>query len=470
MYGSPVSRRSREGARECALAGVDETRVTDGSLPPAYRPPLGGVRKRLENRLHRSTRVDGIGRIVADATKITAGDRPDLHSDRTGRGAVRAESEMETGRGSRLETPRPLRWPVQQTERPGRRRSLGVHARERRKRRGRKVRPPVLVLNGTLVQGMLHPSPLIRSDWRTRTVDGAPGGLPSGQTSRPAARGLGVNPGRPTTKDPRLRAHRTAAVLLKCAEPEGKPGPSYADVMRLAKGKISLEELDITNTRIRRAQVGGLKTVLAESEFSNKVSVLRPVRRAEIRLIDIDLSVSTDEVTMAVAANGQVSNKDIRTGPFRPECGGLNTIWVQCPLSCTNPLLKAGKIRLSWSSVRIVPLAKRRPQCFRCFAVGHTRTNCQSLVDRSNWCFQCDRNDGHRATGCRIPPKCPVCAARGLAAGHRAGAPQCTPYNGHGQAPVNTESGADNMAETSAGTGSGGSGFSEDGVGYGNLL
>ncbi|XP_018312285.1 uncharacterized protein [Mycetomoellerius zeteki] len=201
-----------------------------------------------------------------------------------------------------------------------------------------------------------------------------------------------IAPRRPTTKEARFRAPRTAAVLLRCAGIEDKSGPSYADVMRLARGKISLEEMNIANTRIRRAQAGGLiieipdgeeagakaealvdrlKAVLDESEYKDKVSVVRPVRRAEIRLIDVDQSISAGEVARTVTTIGQVPIEDIRTGPYRLGRGGLNTIWVQYSLSCANKLLSVECIRLGWFSAGVVPLAKRRLQCFRCFAVGH---------------------------------------------------------------------------------------------------
>ncbi|KAG5327721.1 PO11 protein, partial [Pseudoatta argentina] len=225
---------------------------------------------------------------------------------------------------------------------------------------------------------------------------GISGSRKDADVSRPTVRGPRVVPSRPVTKESRFRAPKTAAVLLRCAETEDNSGPSYADVVRLARGKISLEELNITNPRIRKAQAGGLlieipggeeagakaevlvdrlKAVLAESDFKDRVSVVRPVRRAEIRLTDVDQSVSAEEVIKAVATIGEVPTPDIRTGPFRPG-------------------------------------PKRRLQCFRCLAVGHTRVNCQSVVDRSTWCFQCGENDGHRAAGCRLPPHCPVCAVR----------------------------------------------------------
>ncbi|KYN21053.1 hypothetical protein ALC57_06592, partial [Trachymyrmex cornetzi] len=246
----------------------------------------------------------------------------------------------------------------------------------------------------------------------------------------------------------------------------------YAGVMRLARSKISLDDLSIANTRIRKAQAGGLlieipggeeagakaealvdrlKGVLAESEYKEGVQVVRQMRRAEIRLVDIDQSVTAEEVAEAVAKSGQSQTADIRVGPLRPGRGGLNVVWVQCPLLCANRLLGEGRLKVGWTTAGVVPLAKRRLQCFRCFAVGHTRANCLSQVDRSTWCFQCGGSDGHRAAGCRKPPKYPVCAGRGLSSGHRAGTSECVPYNGRGQVPSDSDAQVINIEGTSAG-------------------
>ncbi|EGI67664.1 hypothetical protein G5I_03709 [Acromyrmex echinatior] len=156
------------------------------------------------------------------------------------------------------------------------------------------------------------------------------------------------------------------------------------NVVKLARGKISLKELNIVNTRIRKAQTGGLlieipgddetgakaetlldrlKAVLAESDYKDKVNVMRPVRRAEA---------------------------DGRRSVCLPEhCGSLYLVF---------------------------PMWRER-----------------------------------RAAGCRLPPHYPVYASRGLAARHRAGAPECVPLNGRGQVPVNEDLHVDNVVGTSAG-------------------
>ena len=155
---------------------------------------------------------------------------------------------------------------------------------------------------------------------------GASGGSRTADASHPSVRSPSAAVRRSAAKDSRFRAPRTAAVLVKCVESADKSEPSYADVMRLAREKISLEELNITNTRIRRVQAGGLlieipggdeaaakalverlRNVFAVSDFKDDVNVVRSIRWAEIRLIDIDQSATAEEVAAAVSASGRVS-------------------------------------------------------------------------------------------------------------------------------------------------------------------
>ena len=153
------------------------------------------------------------------------------------------------------------------------------------------------------------------------------------------------------------------------------------------------------------------------------------VRRTEFRLLDLDESVTAEEIRAAVAARGKTLPNDVRVGPLRPSRGGLNCAWLQCPETCADLLQKDGRLRVGWSRVRLIPLAKRKLQCYRCFAVGHTRANCRSTLDKSSGCFNCGE-EGHTAVNCRASSHCPVCAARNLPAGHKAGGEGCIPYNG----------------------------------------
>ncbi|KYN45029.1 Gag-Pol polyprotein [Trachymyrmex septentrionalis] len=213
-----------------------------------------------------------------------------------------------------------------------------------------------------------------------------------------------------------------------------------------ARSKVPLAELGIVDTRLRRAQTGGLLIEIQGEDAGTKadslaerlsslfkeredVRVIRPIRRMEFRLVDLDESVTADEIKEAVAARGRVPLSDVRVGPLRPRGGGLNSVWLQCPEPCAETIRKDGGLQVGWSRGRLIPLARRRLQCYRCLAVGHTRVNCRSAVDRSNRCFKCGK-EGHKMIDCRASPHCPVCAARNLPAGHRAGGDGCAPYNG----------------------------------------
>ena len=59
------------------------------------------------------------------------------------------------------------------------------------------------------------------------------------------------------------------------------------------------------------------------SLFKDREGV-RVVRRTEFRLLDLDESVTAEEIRAAVAARGKTLPNDVRVGPLRPSRGGLN--------------------------------------------------------------------------------------------------------------------------------------------------
>ena len=183
--------------------------------------------------------------------------------------------------------------------------------------------PPPLIKSGTI--GVRR---IAASGGASKSVarSGASDSSRTADASHPSVRSPSAAVRHPAAKDSRFRAPRTAAVLVKCAESAVKSKSSYVDVMRLAREKISLEELNIANTRIRRVQAGGLlieisgddetgakalvgrrRDVFAVSDFKDDVNVVRSIRWAEIRLIDIDQSATAEEVAAAVSASGRVS-------------------------------------------------------------------------------------------------------------------------------------------------------------------
>jgi len=240
----------------------------------------------------------------------------------------------------------------------------------------------------------------------------------------------------------------TAAVALTCEE----GGPTYAEALRKARERVSLADLNIERTRIRRAATGAmlieipgegtkekadelatrLKTALADLN----VRVTRPMRLAELKISGLDDSITKIDVAIALGEAGGTSWLQIKVGEIRRTQRGLGMMWARCPLEAAIKVAESGRLIVGWSSAR-VELLKRRPlQCYRCLAVGHVRTRCPGLVDRSVACHNCGR-DGHKARECRSVARCPVCEERGLDAGHRAGAEGCRPVVGGRPPPSN---------------------------------
>lgn len=96
---------------------------------------------------------------------------------------------------------------------------------------------------------------------------------------------------------------------------------SYSDVLKKAREKISLNELGIEETRIRRGINGGVIIEIPEekqgTDKANRlaeklkevfkgedVAIARPTASAEIRIIGIDDSTTKEEVKYTIAYIG----------------------------------------------------------------------------------------------------------------------------------------------------------------------
>ncbi|XP_011058702.1 PREDICTED: uncharacterized protein LOC105148596 [Acromyrmex echinatior] len=222
--------------------------------------------------------------------------------------------------------------------------------------------------------------------------------------------GSAIPPGRTVHRG--IRKMNSAAVLISCDE----GGPSYVEVMGEARSNVSLEELGITDMRVRRAQTGDFLVEIpgedAESKADSLVSrlnslfkdqtgikVVWPIRRVEFRLLNLNESVMVCEIAEAVATHGNVQSSDV--GPLRPDRGGLNTA----------PDSVRSHVRIRYRKMDFA-LAKLVQSTFGAFGQEET-----PLLQE------------HTAIDCKTSPHCPVCAERNLPAGHRAGRDGCVPYN-----------------------------------------
>ncbi|XP_071577727.1 uncharacterized protein [Temnothorax nylanderi] len=150
------------------------------------------------------------------------------------------------------------------------------------------------------------------------------------------------------------------------------------------------------------------------------VKIARPVKTAELRICDLDDSVTPDELERTVAEAGKCPLEQVKVGQARRAPNGLRSIWVRCPVAAANLIARNNRLLVGWLSARVQLLEQRSLQCFRCLEGGHVRATWTSSMDRSTRCYRCGEA-GHRAQDCTATPKCPVCTDKGLPAGHRAG-------------------------------------------------
>ncbi|KYN13155.1 Gag-Pol polyprotein [Trachymyrmex cornetzi] len=198
---------------------------------------------------------------------------------------------------------------------------------------------------------------------------------------------------------------------------------TYADTLKMAKERISLEELGISELRPRRAKTGtflleipgpdsavkadALAMKLQETFTENgEIKISRPIKTAEIRIDNLDDSISSMDVLQTIVIATGCNHADIKLG-------FINVInrdhpWVKCPVVAANKLIDNKKIRIGWTTAKITSLPDRGLQCFKCLQFGHVRAECRSTADRSTTCYRCGE-EGHQARECTKVTKCLVC-------------------------------------------------------------
>jgi len=235
----------------------------------------------------------------------------------------------------------------------------------------------------------------------------------------------------PTLKRP----PKTAAIQVACP-------PGQAEItMRLARERVDIRRLGIEELRPRRARTGALllevpgvngaakaDALAREMQEALKdregVKISRPTRTAEIRIKDIEDSISAVEIANEVADSGECQVAEVRVGPIRSGTNRLGTAWVRCPLVAANRLMRKGHLKLGWTRARLELLQERPTTCYRCLQTGHVRAVCPNEVDRSNLCYRCG-TAGHQAKDCGATPMCPLCAGTRRNANHRVGSHAC---------------------------------------------
>ncbi|XP_059062474.1 uncharacterized protein LOC131855249 [Achroia grisella] len=294
-----------------------------------------------------------------------------------------------------------------------------------------------------------QPSQPTEATWAT-VVKGKRGkmvNVAQGQAT-PSTSRQGVKPGaskptKPSAPVPsKLKPPRSAAVVITIDPAAEKEGVTYANILLEAKSRVDLRPLGIETLRLRQAITGArileipgaesgekadaLASKLREFIPENMAKVARPVKTAEMRVMGLDDSATTEEVAAAVAQAGDCQADSIKVGEIRRNSFGMGTCWVRGPVAGIKKATTAKHIRIGWVSARTELLRQRPLRCFRCLEGGHVSAQCSQTQDRSGLCYRCGEG-GHHAATCTADPRCVICAALGRPANHWVGAKSCTP-------------------------------------------
>lgn len=202
---------------------------------------------------------------------------------------------------------------------------------------------------------------------------------------------MGINTGITT------RTALTGALIIEVPGPENGP------------------KADALASRIRK--------VLKNKE---NIRVDRPEKMAEIRVKNLECSITEQEVRDAIMEKIGCRAQEVQMGTIQRSQRGQGSLWLRVPLAAVRKVAEEGIIRVGWSRTKVDLLENRPLRCYRCLERGHVREECNNTLDRSKRCYRCG-GDGHTARGCRNPPRCPLCADLGRAHSHILGGKQCAP-------------------------------------------
>ncbi|KOB72047.1 Gag-like protein [Operophtera brumata] len=162
----------------------------------------------------------------------------------------------------------------------------------------------------------------------------------------------------------KLRPPRSSAVVITLQPGAVEKGESYAKVLAEAKAKIDLSSCGITGLRFRKAATGArilevpgvtssdkadaLAQKLRESLDGEIARVSRPTKCADLRIMGLDDSASTEEVRAAIAKQGGCSEELVRVGELQFNAQGNGSIWTSCPVSAARKLGEDGRLLVGW--------------------------------------------------------------------------------------------------------------------------
>nr|XP_026499747.1 neurofilament medium polypeptide-like [Vanessa tameamea] len=274
--------------------------------------------------------------------------------------------------------------------------------------------------------------------WSTVVKKGRKGS----KTTPPAdASATKAPPKTPQPAKPKLATPRSAAIVLTLQPEAVGKGVTYAQVLERAEQGVKLQDLGISGgLKVRRTATGArvLELPRAQAEQAEMLAeklrtvldgvaeVVRPVKKADLKVTGLDDSVTSEKLAAAIARAGDCSIESVKCGVMQRGPGYMGMVRVTCPLTAAKKLAAAGRLLVGWSSAKVAVVEQRPMRCYKCMGLGHTRALCPSKAERGGLCYRCG-SDGHKSAVCTAKMRCAVCAEAGKPSGHLMGARDCNP-------------------------------------------
>ncbi|XP_047537138.1 uncharacterized protein LOC125071089, partial [Vanessa atalanta] len=174
----------------------------------------------------------------------------------------------------------------------------------------------------------------------------------------------------PKTPQPaksKLATPRSAAIVLTLQPEAVGKGVTYAQVLERAEQSVKLQDLGISGgLKVRRTATGAraLELPKAQAEQADRLAaklrtvldgvadVVRPVKKADLKVTGLDDSVTLEKLAAAIAHAGDCSSEAVKCGVMQRGPGYMGMVRVTCPLTAAKKLAAAGRLLVGWSSAK----------------------------------------------------------------------------------------------------------------------
>lgn len=152
---------------------------------------------------------------------------------------------------------------------------------------------------------------------------------------------------------------QSAAVVLTLLPGAVERGVTYKEILAMAKGGVNLSELSINDLSVRDTatgakivQIPGPDGAEQADKMAERIrpalegiaSVVRPTKKVDIRVADLDESIEREEVVLAAAEKGGCDISQIRAGDLHPYGRGTFSMHLSLPVTAAKALVEARRL------------------------------------------------------------------------------------------------------------------------------